>query len=147
VFCTDFSENADFAFDFVLDAARRRPGCIVHLLHVIPESDAQFWKSYIYEVQDVDAKARQDIDERVGKSYLSRVPEGVDLRVEMRVGRADEEILNFARQVNADVIIMGRQGYGALRKAFFGKVVEKVVRKAPCAVLVIPLAFARNRRH
>jgi hypothetical protein len=62
LFCTDFSENADFAFDFAIDAAVRRPGCELHLLHVVPESDAQFWKSYMYEVEDVDNQAKRDID-------------------------------------------------------------------------------------
>ena len=42
LFCTDFSENADFAFPFAVDAAARRPGSELYLLHVIPESDAQF---------------------------------------------------------------------------------------------------------
>ena len=56
LFCTDFSENANFAFNFAVDAAIRRPGSQLYLLHVVPESEAQFWKSYIYEVEGVDAK-------------------------------------------------------------------------------------------
>ena len=51
LYCTDFSENALIAFDFAVDAAKRRPGCILYLLHVVPESEAQFWKTYIYEVE------------------------------------------------------------------------------------------------
>ena len=43
-------------------AAIRNVGCTLTLLHVIPEPDAQFWKGYIYEVGDMDAKARADID-------------------------------------------------------------------------------------
>ena len=70
LFCTDFSENANFAFDFALDSAVRRPGCILYLLHVIPEPEAQFWKTYLYEVDDIDAKAKQDIDEKIARSYL-----------------------------------------------------------------------------
>ena len=56
LFCTDFSEHADLAFDFAVDAAKRRPGCTLYLLHVIPEPEAQFWKTYIYEVDGVDTK-------------------------------------------------------------------------------------------
>ena len=37
LFCTDFSENADFAFDFAIDAVRRRPGSTLLLLHVLCE--------------------------------------------------------------------------------------------------------------
>ena len=62
LFCTDFSQNAYDAFGFAVDAASRRPGCLLYILHVIPEPDAQFWKTYIYEVEDIDKKAKQDID-------------------------------------------------------------------------------------
>ena len=37
------------------------------MFHVIPEPDAQFWKSYIYEVDDVDNKAKQDIDRKIAE--------------------------------------------------------------------------------
>ena len=144
LFCTDFSENADFAFSFAVDAASRRPGCRLYLLHVIPESEAQFWKTYIYEVDDVDAKARHDVDERI-EVYRSRLPEPIELNVEIRIGKDHQEILAFARDRQIDLIVMGRQGHGALQKALFGNVTEKVVRKADCAVLVVPLSYRERR--
>jgi nucleotide-binding universal stress UspA family protein len=144
LFCTDFSENADYAFDFAVDSAVRRPGCTLYLLHVIPESDAQFWKTYIYEVDNIDQKAKQDIDQKVDKTYRPRVPAGVDFRVEMRVGKDYKAILEFADELNVDLIVIGRQGHSALQKALFGNVTEKVARKAPCAVLIIPLDFQKK---
>ncbi len=144
LFCTDFSENADFAFRFAVDAAGRRPGSILYLLHVIPEPDAQFWKTYIYEVEDIDEKARRDIDAKIEASYLPRVPEGIDFRVEMRVGKDWMTILDFAREHDVDLIVIGRQGRGSLQKVLFGNVAEKIVRKAECAVLVVPLSFERK---
>lgn len=144
LFCTDFSENADYAFNFAIDAAIRRPGCTLYLLHVIPESDAQFWKTYIYEVDGIDEKAKQDIDEKIDRDYRPRVPAGVDFKVEMRVGKDYQVILEFAEERDIDVIIIGRQGRGALQKALFGNVTEKVARKAPCAVLIIPMDFQKK---
>lgn len=141
LFCTDFSKNADFAFAFAIDAARRRAGSELYLLHVIPESEGQFWKTYIYEVDDVDAKAKRDIDERVNQSYRSQLPAGMDLKAEFRVGKEHQQILRFAREKRIDLIVMGRQGHGALQHALFGKVAEKVVCKAECAVLVVPLNY------
>lgn len=146
LFCTDFSENADFALSFAVDAASRRPGCGLHLLHVIPESEAQFWKTYIYEVDDVDAKARHDVDERI-ETYRSRLPEGLELNVEIRIGKDHQEILAFARDRQIDLIVMGRQGHSAIEKALFGNVTEKVVRKADCAVLVVPLSYRKRRQN
>lgn len=138
LFCTDFSDNADHAFGYALDAALRRPGCTLFLLHVVPEPDAQFWKTYLYEVEGVDDKAKRDIDARVAEAYLPRVPESVDFRVEMCVGRDYQKILAFAAENGADLIVMGRHGHSALESVLFGNVTEKVVRKAACPVLVVP---------
>ncbi len=144
VFCTDFSDNADYAFDFAIDAAVRRPGCTLYLLHVIPETDAQFWKTYIYEVDDVDRKARHDIDEKIDRVYRPRVPEAVDLQVEVRIGKDARTILDFAEEINADMIVMGRRGRSTLQRALFGNVTEVVARKARCALLIIPLEFQQK---
>ncbi len=145
LFCTDFSENADFAFSFAVDSASKRPGSILYLLHVVPESSSQFWKSYIYEVDNVDTKAKKDIDERIERSYTSRLPAGVTMEVVMKVGKEDQEILQFAHENDVDLIVMGRQGHSTFQKVLFGKVTETVVRKADCAVLVIPMDYQKRK--
>ena len=145
LFCTDFSENADFAFDFAIDAAIRNVGCTLCLLHVIPEPDAQFWKGYIYEVGDMDSKARADLDHKIDTVYRPRVPEGVKFEVEMRIGDAARMILDFTAQENFDLIILGRQGRGAITQWLLGNVTGKVVRKATCPVLIVPLAFMKKK--
>lgn len=147
LFCTDLSENADFAFLFALDAARRHPGSVLHLLHVIPETEAQFWKTYVYEVEDVDNKAKRNLDDRMKQTYLARIPGEVNAAVEYRIGKDWQEILDVARCKQIDLIVMGRQGSGALQKALFGNVTEKVVRKAECAVLVVPLSYQKRLIH
>jgi nucleotide-binding universal stress UspA family protein len=137
LFCTDFSENANFAFDFAIDAALRNKGSTLYLFHVIPEPDAQFWKGYIYEVGDMDAKARDDIDRAIEADYRPRVPNGVDFQVEMRIGDAARAILEFAQQQDVDLIILGRQGRGAIAQWLLGNVAGKVARRALCPVLVV----------
>ena len=147
LFCTDFSESADAAFDFALDAAVRRPGSTLYLLHVIHEPDAQFWKSYIYEVDNVDDQARRAIDAKIAESYLSRVPAGIPFKAEVRIGPDAAAILEFAEKAQIDLITLGRHGHGGVQKALFGSVAERIVRKARCAVLVVPLEYARDTGH
>ncbi len=145
LFCTDFSESADAAFDFAIDAAVRRPGSTLYLLHVIHEPDAQFWKSYVYEVDNIDADARKAIDEKVAAAYTSRVPPSQDFKVEFRIGPDAATILEFAKARQIDVIILGRHGHSSMGKTLFGSVAEKIVRKANCAVLVEPLDYAKAK--
>ena len=139
LFCTDFSENADRAFVFAVNTAVRNAGCELHLLHVIPEPPAQFWKGYIYEVdEDVDARAKREIDAKLAEAYQPRVPAGVKLVIAMRIGEAGQQILEYAKERDIDLVIVGRQGAGKVGKILFGNVTDRVVRKAPCPVLVIP---------
>jgi nucleotide-binding universal stress UspA family protein len=142
LFCTDFSESADAAFEFATDAAVRRPGATLYLLHVIHEPDAQFWKSYIAEVDNINDEAKKAIDAKVAATYLSRVPQGVDVKVEFRIGPDAATILEFAKTMQVDIIILGRHGHRGVGKALFGSVAEKIVRKAECAVLVVPLSYS-----
>lgn len=138
LFCTDFSESADVAFEYALDAALRQPGSTLYLLHVIPEPDAQFWKSYIAEVDNVDADAKRAIDEKVDAAYRSRVPPNLELKVEFRIGPDAATILEFAKAARIELIVLGRQGHSRAGQVLFGSVTEKVVRKAECPVLVVP---------
>jgi len=140
-FCTDFSENANLAFGLALEAAERNPGSVLTLLHVLPEPGAQFWKGYIYEIEDIDSQAREAIDAEIESQYLPHVPPGVDFRRVFRVGNPAQVILDFAREDASDLIVVGRQGRGSV---FFGNVASRVARYAECPVLVVPMAFAQR---
>lgn len=140
LFCTDFSPNASLAFDYAIDAAVRRPGCMLYLIHVIPAPDAQYWKTYLREDGiDVNQKAKDDIDAKINAEYRPRVPADVNFTTVFRIGKAYVEIIDFAKTVDANLIVLGRQGGSAIESLFFGTVAEKVVKRAQCPVLVIPL--------
>jgi nucleotide-binding universal stress UspA family protein len=51
-------------------------------------------------------------------------------------GRPFEEICRLAREIHADLIILGSRGYSGLKKALLGSTAERVVRYAPCPVLI-----------
>ena len=139
LYCTDFSENASRAFAYALEAVALRKGSELHLIHVIPEPDAQFWKSYIYDAEgDVDEKAKKDIDEKIDREYRPQIPEGLVFKTAFRIGKSHLEILKYAEEIGAGLIVLGRQGTGALTSLLIGSVAEKVVQKAHCPVLVIP---------
>ena len=108
LFCTDFSDNAKFAFDFAIDAAIRNVGCTLTLLHVIPEPDAQFWKTYINDVEGVNHKARRDIDAKIQKAYAARMPLDVRLDAAILIGADADEILKYAAKIQADLLVIGR---------------------------------------
>ena len=139
LFCTDFAEDANNAFDVAISITKAFQLDTIHLLHTIPEPDAQFWKTYIYEVdENVDSKAKHDVDEKIKESYISKLPEGVKLQVNVKVGKDYMAILEFAEEHNIDMLIMGKATRSAFHSSWLGSSIKQIVRKAHCPVLIVP---------
>jgi nucleotide-binding universal stress UspA family protein len=138
LFCTDFSPNADLAFRYALNIAAGNPSCELVIFHVVPEPDAQFWKTYIYELDSIDEKAKADIDAKVRDAYLSRIPGNIAYSIRMAVGKVNDAILETAEAEKVDLIVIGRQGTSVWETHFFGKTTERISRKSPCPVLIVP---------
>ena len=63
---------------------------------------------------------------------------GVPVDTALRGGQPSREILALAQDQSADLIVMGTHGHGGFEHLLLGSVAEKVLRKAPCAVMVVP---------
>jgi len=53
------------------------------------------------------------------------------------IGSPPREIVDLARQVKADLIVIGAEEGGVLHKILLGSTADGVIRKAPCPVLVV----------
>ena len=89
-----------------------------------------------YPVQDIgvppEAVARRLLDEA-----RAAVTEGVDVETRVCKGLAADSI-RAACAEGVDLLVMGSRGYGAVRRVLLGGVSSRVVRDAPCPVLVVP---------
>jgi len=63
---------------------------------------------------------------------------GLDVECVAFVGLAVDDILEQAARHNADYIVLGSHGHGALYHLFSGSVVTAVLKRAVCPVLVVP---------
>lgn len=81
----------------------------------------------------IAARARQRMKELLAELSLSArsTPSTV------RSGAPVEEIREAARKIDADLIVMATRGFTGLKRAFLGSTTERVVREAPCPVLVV----------
>ena len=61
------------------------------------------------------------------------------------MGDVAEQIVDFAAEIQCDLVIMGTHGYKGLEKIMFGSVADKVVRGAHCPVMTInPYTCCKN---
>jgi nucleotide-binding universal stress UspA family protein len=59
-----------------------------------------------------------------------------EIKHTVREGYAYREILNYAEKNDIDLICLGAHGAGFGMRALFGSNVDRVLRQAPCPVLV-----------
>ncbi len=62
---------------------------------------------------------------------------GVEVRAEIVIGYAAEEILDLVEKENADLIVMGTHGRTGIDRILFGSVAERVVKSSSVPVLTI----------
>jgi nucleotide-binding universal stress UspA family protein len=62
----------------------------------------------------------------------------------VRKGKAGREILQYAREVHAELLVMGVSGRGAIDRALLGSTAHRVLRDAPCPVLLVPAAASQH---
>jgi nucleotide-binding universal stress UspA family protein len=55
----------------------------------------------------------------------------------VRIGHAPNEITKAAKELDVDLIIIATHGYTSWRHLCIGSTAERVVRTAPCPVLVV----------
>jgi len=55
-------------------------------------------------------------------------------------GAAADTLLSEAHRLGVELLVLGTHGHGRLHRLLLGSVGESVLRRAPCAVLFVPLA-------
>lgn len=139
-FCTDFSENADVAFQTAKDLAWHY-GSTLHIIHVMVNFSLAPPIHATYMPIEYDPGFVEQVQEAAQKSiqtrYLSLLSEKQPYTVDLLSGYAATEILRLAEKMNVDLIVMGSHGLTGLAHVLFGSTADRVVRKALCSVLTV----------
>ena len=126
LYATDFSENADRAFEQFqhMQTATQE----ATLLHVAPPSRRSSEGSEA--VSDAEARLAELADE------LETM--GIETRTVVREGEAVEEILAAEAEFQPTSVLMGSRGRSRMRRLLLGSTSEDVVARANCNVLLVP---------
>lgn len=141
-FCTDFSENADEAFQVARDLAWRY-GATLHIVHVMinfslspPTHGSYLPIEYDPKfVEQVAEAARGSIQER----YVGQLKDRQPYEIHLLSGYAATEILRMVKERGIDLVVMGSHGLTGLAHVLFGSTADRVVRRAECSVLTVRL--------
>jgi nucleotide-binding universal stress UspA family protein len=89
---------------------------------------------YHVDYEKAETQARQLLETQVEK--MGAVGATV-AQAHLKMGRADEEIVDLAESIGVGLIVMGTRGQGRMRRALMGSVSESVVRHAHCPVTIV----------
>jgi universal stress protein A len=136
---TDFSQYADKALQEGLFLAKQF-NARLHLLHVVPDiqqcaDDYCFADEFVkqYRTSGVEA-SKQKL-----KSELDKYPEAKDVQItiNVRLGRPDDEILKEEMEKNIDLIVIASHGRTGFLQYLMGSVADRVTRGAKCGVMLV----------
>lgn len=127
----DFSDNSFGAVDTALELVENASG--LHLLYVLPDLDPTE-PGVIWDTID-DQSRRQHAE----KSFASRLADAKyqGIQVEIAFGDPGHEITEFAKRIEAELIVLPSHGRRGWDRLLLGSVAERVLRLAACPVLVL----------
>jgi universal stress protein A len=133
----DFSEYAEKALTWALELAERWRSRVL-LLHVIPRPSypPMLMGSY-FDVAQFEASLQAEAETRAKEIVARAGNKAVQIETQVIIGEPFSDICRMAEDEKVDLIVMGSHGRTGLRHVLLGSVAERVVRHAPCPVLVI----------
>ncbi len=135
VIATDGSPSAREALEFGLELAREQ-GAAATVVHVAPALDVLPGTGFA----PGGATPHQLTDDDRASLVEARVlaeDGGVEIRTELLTGHPADEIVAYADNVDADLIVVGSRGHGAIASALLGSVSRAVLHEAKRPILVV----------
>jgi nucleotide-binding universal stress UspA family protein len=132
----DFSSHADRALDVALGLAGPA-GARIHLVHAGPAAPGRLEKN-LWIPEEVWDRVRVEDASRLDAIRQRVETAGLKVEVHQPVQPASEAIVELARSVDADLIVMGTRGNTGLKHVLLGSVAERTLRRAPCPVVAVP---------
>jgi len=140
VWSTDGSHNAERALPHVKELAKAE-GATITIVHVVERIEGGGAVGVPRRADEREVQANlQDL-----AAGLSQEGFSVSLIVRGDVGaRPAHEVVEAAREVDADLIVVASRGLGAISGLLLGSVAHRLLHIAPCPVLVVPAERAER---
>ncbi|MGD0037585.1 MAG: universal stress protein [Bacteroidota bacterium] len=133
----DFSEHSKNALKYAIPFAQKFKASI-DLIYVIEPTiyPADFSFGQI-GFPNVEEELRTRGSDELENLMKKEIADKVVSRKIVRTGKPFYEINQYALEENISLIIIATHGHSGMEQILFGSTAEKVVRKAPCPVLVV----------
>lgn len=137
----EFSPASLRAVAMAAGIARSSKGSLV-LVHVTPSmhSSAMYTGPVSLPagiIDEIEAKARQTSLAAL-QHLKGKLCAGITVEHAVGPGHPAQSVLDEAARAGADLIVMAASGRSRVARFFVGSTADRIIREAPCPVLVIP---------
>jgi nucleotide-binding universal stress UspA family protein len=136
----DFSDCSHKALQYGVSFARQFSAevLLLHVLVTVPPPPQML----VFDIETMHSKYHEDAAKHLSKWRKEAISQA-SVKAVVREGlAAHQEIVAAAHECNSDLIVIGNHGRSGLSRMLTGSTAERVVRHAPCPVLVV-----RGREH
>jgi len=131
----DSSDCAKKALQYAIPLAKEHKAALT-LVYVAPSTYATGeYGRFDYTLLEADVRAASE--KELAKLAVDEIRGEVSADTVVRMGSPAPEIIDLAKKLSADLIVISTHGRTGLKHVFLGSVAEHVIRNAPCPVLVV----------
>lgn len=131
----DFSECSKKALQYALPLAKSHQAALT-LLYVVPHVYSQGEYGGV-DCARLEVSMKESGEKELAKLARDEVPGDIKASTQVQIGSPAREIVETARSLAADLIVIATHGRTGLKHILLGSVAEHVVQRAPCPVFVV----------
>jgi universal stress protein A len=131
----DFSDCSKKALQYAIPFARQFHARMI-FLHILPVHYA-IGREAEFAGTLIEGDLKNELETRLTMLVQETIPSEIPVEIEVRHGAPSIEIVNAAKEMDVDLIVMSTHGHTGRVHALIGSVAGDVVRLAPCPVFVV----------
>jgi nucleotide-binding universal stress UspA family protein len=115
-------------------ALAKQDAAKVTLIYVIPRYEEML---DFMRTPQIERSLRGEAERILAEGRALALSFGIDAQLEIGEGPGGDEIARVTAEKGHDLVVMGTSGWRGVDKALLGSTAERVIRDAPCPVLVV----------
>jgi nucleotide-binding universal stress UspA family protein len=129
----DGSEHAFHALSLALSIAAQNGS----ELHMVSVEEIDYVPEFIEEIRQERGTAARRFHTVIQRARKLADEQGLKLSTHVLAGHPVRIIIELARELNADLLVIGATGHSAFYERMIGSRADRIVQLAPCPVLVV----------
>ncbi|OAS19702.1 universal stress protein [Paenibacillus oryzisoli] len=129
----DGSEASDKALDSAIKLAQLNHYSKLEIIHIFNMPTYDVGGQYLVPPIEIEQAYSEDVVAKIKK----KISNFTNVNIEVRKGSIAKQILQYAQEIHADLIVVGSRGLNSLGEFVLGSVSHNVVQHAPIPVLII----------